>query len=253
MAANYHRHLSKLICHRSRLRDVKERQPWPRSTRKPKRQAQQGWRSRPCCPNDQCPPYPRRTTRDRLYRLDCPAGQLGRLDSTAPSHLLQPSPRGVFPHPRTSSSGRSQRSAGTRREGHQQPLRMMFRHRSPSRLGLVRPRLTRQQQVARRNRRHHASFAVISRSRIKLRDSIRRQLLTVVIQLVTLPTYCAAPSLRLQTRLEQSSPGAIIILHMFVPCPSLSLSYFIRAPVLPCSARLQVAAQETTPITSADI
>lgn len=211
MAANCHHHWRRPICRRSRLRDVKERQPWPKRTRTPGRQAQRGWRSRHCCQNDQCRPCPRRATRGRLCRPGSLAGQLGRLGSTAPKHPLPRSPRVVCRRHLTSSSGRSQRSAGTRREGRQRTLRTMFRPRFLSRLGLARHRLMRRQQTVRHSRRRRVLFVETFRGRTVLRRSIPRQSLTVVIQWATWQAYYADPSLHPLTRLGRYSPGVIII------------------------------------------
>lgn len=211
MAANCHHHWRKPICRLSRLRDVRERQPWPKRMRIPERQAQQGWRSRPCCPNDQCRPCLRRAARDRLCRHDSPAGQLGHLGSTEQSHLLPHNPPGVCHHLLTSSSGPFQRSAGPHREGRQQTLQLMFRPRSLSRLGLARPRLMRQQRTVRHSRRLHVLFVETFRGRTASRHSIRRQPLTVVIPWDIWQAYYAGLSLHQRTKLGRYSPGVIII------------------------------------------
>lgn len=211
MAANCHHHWRKLICPHSRLRDVRERRPWPKRTRIPGRQAQRGWQSRPCCPNDQCRPCLRRAARDRLYRHDSPAGQPGHLGSMEQRHLLPHSPPGVCHHLLTSSSGPFQRSAGTHREGRQRTLQLMFRPRFLSRLGLARPRLMRQQRMVRRSRRRHVLFVETFRDLTVSRHSIRRQSLTVVIPLVIWQAYYAGLSLHQRTRLGRYSPGVIII------------------------------------------
>lgn len=211
MAANYHHRWKTPTCRHSRPRGVREKQPWPESVRMPERRAQQDWRSRPCCPNDQCRHCPRRATRDRLCRHDYPAGQPGRLALTGQRHLLQRSRPGACPRLPKSSSGRSQRLVGTHREGRQRTLQLMFRPRSLSRLGLARPRLMLRQQIVRHSKRSHVLFVGTFQVRTMSLHSIHRQSLTVVIPWAIWQAYYAGRSLHPRIRLGRYSPGVIII------------------------------------------